>query len=72
MTRVSIDRMTLDAPHLGRSGGERLARLVLDGLANARFAAGASSPSLNVTVCGDGSDALARQIVNEVLRQIEP
>jgi hypothetical protein len=72
MTSISIDRMTIDAPHLGRGGGERLARLVLDGLRSAGIASGTSIPSLSVAVCdvGDGRDALARQIVDEVIGQI--
>ena len=74
MTSVSIDRMTLNAPCLGRAGGERLARLVLDGLAGATRPAGGSVDSLSITLnAGSASDpeAMAGQIVRELLRRFD-
>ncbi len=74
MRSVSIDRMTLNAPHLGRGGGERLARLVLDGLAGATLPAGGSVDSVSITLNAGSArepEALAGQIVRELLRRFD-
>jgi hypothetical protein len=74
MADIRIDRLALQAPGLTAADGRRLAFRVADGLAAAGAAGGGREVSalrLDLTAApGAGVDALAEQIVAEVLRQL--
>jgi len=75
MANIEIDRLTLKLSGLSQGDGERLARLVANGLVEASQSESSSRevPSINVAVQSDGSSNLNRvsaQIVREILRQL--
>lgn len=74
MSEISIDRLTLHVQDLSQSDGRRLALLVAAGLGAAGAAgAGREVPDLRLEIVaapGARPDELARQIVDELLRQV--
>ena len=79
MAGVSIGQMTIDAPGLTEAEGRKLARLVADrlGAAAARIDRPVRQASAKASVQGGGPgggpggmDALAEQIVADLLRRI--
>jgi hypothetical protein len=73
MTALFIRQMTLDIPaRQGRDDHERLARLVLAGLAAAPPRARRAVAAMGVTVDdADDTDLLARRILEDLLRQLD-
>jgi hypothetical protein len=76
MTAINIDRLTLKLSGLSDHQGQHLARLVGEGLANVSMTATSyyQIDNLNVDVTArsaDSMDWLAKQIVADVLRQLD-
>ncbi len=76
MTAINIDRLTLKLAGISAEDGQRLARLIAKGLASSSIAAEGthSLDTMRVNVAasaGSSVDMLARQIVADVLRQLE-
>ena len=75
MNEIWIDRLILQVPGLSETAGRRLALQVADGLSAVGAAVGARDiPALRldlVAAPNAGVDELARQIVAEVLRQVQ-
>jgi len=74
MSEVRIDRLTLQVPGLTPAEGRRLALQVAAGIATAGAAGGGRDiPTLRLDLTAApsaGVDALAEQVVAEVLRQV--
>ena len=75
MATIAIDRLSLKLSGLSQSDGERLARLVADGLAEASVSEtsthAVSAMSISVqSDAGSNLNRLSDQIVNEILRQL--
>lgn len=75
MAGVSIGKITIDAPGLSEHEGHALARLVADrlGMAATRIDRPVCQEHASATVTGGkpgGMDALASQIVSDLLRRI--
>ncbi len=74
MSEVRIDRLTLQVPGLTPAEGRRLALQVAWGVATVGAAGGGRDvPALRLDLTaapGIGVDALAEQVVAEVLRQV--
>jgi hypothetical protein len=74
MSEVRIDRLSLQVPGLSPAEGQRLALRVANGIATAGAGGGGRDipdVRLDLTAApGAGVDALAEQIVAEVLRQV--
>jgi hypothetical protein len=75
MTAIAIDRLTLKLSGLSQSDGERLARLVANGLGQASLSGAAANEvaAMSVNVQSDAGNNLNRlsdQIVSEILRQL--
>jgi hypothetical protein len=75
MSNLWIDRLTLEVPGLSASDGRRLALQVAAGLKAVGAAGGAcdiAALRLDLTAAPNaGVDELARQVVAEVLRQVQ-
>jgi hypothetical protein len=75
MPEISIDRLTLQVPGFSETEGKRLALAVADGLAAAalsRETGDVKTLRVDLTaVAGVERDLLARQIVSEIIRQLE-
>ncbi len=76
MTAINIDRLTLKLVGISAEDGQRLAWLIAKGLASASIATegmhSLDAIRVNVTTNpGSNADMLARQIVADVLRQLE-
>ena len=73
--QISIERLSLRLSGLSQSDGERLARLVANGLAESWLA---ESPTREVgamkvkvqAAAGSNLNRISEQIVNEILRQL--
>ncbi len=75
MTEIAIDRLTLKLSGLSRGDGERLARLVANGLGQASLSGGAAKEvaSMSISIrpeAGNNLNRLSDQIVSEILRQL--
>lgn len=74
MTQLNIDRLTLKLSGLSEIEGQRLAKLITEGLAKSTvFSQAADRPTLQVTIPSHSNasvDWLANQIVADVLRQL--
>jgi hypothetical protein len=76
MTAINIDRLTLKLSGISEHDGQHLARLIAEGLASSSIAAEGShsldAMRVNVST-GPGSnvDMLSKQIVAEIVRQLE-
>jgi hypothetical protein len=74
MSEVRIDRLSLHVPGLSESDGRRLALQVAAGLSSAAAAGGGRDiPALRLDLMPGpdvGVDELARQIVDEFVRQV--
>jgi hypothetical protein len=76
MATIDIDRLTLKLSGLSEREGQRLARLIAEGLAQADIPNTAprrlETLRVNLTAPADGNvDRLSQQIVADVLRQLE-
>jgi hypothetical protein len=75
MSAISIERLALQVPGLSQSDGRRLALRIAEGLGSAGAIGGGRdilALRLDLTArANTGVDELARQIVAEVLRQVE-
>ena len=76
MSEINIDRLTLRLSGISEHDGQHLSRLIAEGLAAARFGTEGvhhlDAMRVNVTANPGGSmDLLAKQIVADVLRQLE-
>ncbi len=75
MATIAIDRLSLKLSGLSQSDGERLARLVANGLAEASVSETSTHEvsAMSISVQSDAGSNLNRlsdQIVNEILRQL--
>jgi hypothetical protein len=73
MTEISIDRLSLKLSGLTAGEGERLARLVADGLGRQKLPAsahGVEGMTINVNASGGNLQRLSDQIVREIMRQL--
>jgi hypothetical protein len=75
MNEISIERLSLQVPGLSKSDGQRLAQQVAEGLGSMAFSGDHFDiPGLRLDLTATpnaGLDELARQILAEVMRQIE-
>ena len=75
MPDITIDRLTLHLSGLSEGDGQRLARLIADGLANACLPEGAESrasvKAAANTSQGGNMQALSDRLVADVLRQLQ-
>jgi hypothetical protein len=76
MAHVSIDRIDIDLPGFSAQRGERIARLIAEGLAGcASFrttpAAVSDLDVQLVGMLGESDEALARRIVAGIIRQLD-
>ncbi len=74
---LRVERLALQLPDVGEADGRRLARLIGEGLAASSLPGGGANTALdrlNVHVTarpGDTMETLARQVVADLLRQLE-
>lgn len=77
MTEINIDRLTLKLSGISERDGQLLARLIAEGLGNHISLSNESprhldSMRVNVTASpGSSLDMLAKQVVADMLRQLE-
>jgi hypothetical protein len=73
MTAVAIDRLSLKLSGLSAGEGDRLARLIADGLARQQLTSSAQSVesmTINISSSGGNLQRLSEQIVREIMRQL--
>lgn len=76
MTEITIDRLTLKLSGISERDGQRLARLIAEGLSTVPISTEGAHhlDAMRVSVAaspGSRVDMLSQQIVAEVLRQLE-
>ncbi len=76
MAVMNIERLTLKLSGLSESDGQRLAQLIAQGLASATISSASlyhiDTLHVNATASpGNGVDTLSKQIVAEIVRQLE-
>ena len=76
MAEMNIERLTLKLSGISESDGQRLARLIAEGLASATISSASprhiDSLHVNATASpGNEIGMLSRQIVAEIVRQLE-
>jgi hypothetical protein len=72
MTEISIDRLSLKLSGLSAGEGERLARLIADGLGRQKLTgSGHSVEGMTISINSSGGNLqrLSEQIVREIVRQ---
>jgi hypothetical protein len=73
MTEVAIDRLSLKLSGLSAGEGERLARLIADGLGRQKLMSSAQSVegiTISINSSGGNLQRLSEQIVREIMRQL--
>lgn len=76
MVEMNIERLTLKLSGISESDGQRLAQLIAQELASATISSASprhiDSLRVNATASlGSGMDTLSKQIVAEIVRQLE-
>jgi hypothetical protein len=74
MPDLTIERLSLNLSGLSEEEGQRLARLIADGLANVSMAGAGNRDAMKATVSaspGAGMQELSQRIVADVVRQLD-
>jgi hypothetical protein len=73
MAEVAIDRLSLKLSGVSAGEGERLARLIADGLGRQKLTSSGQSVegmTININSSGGNLQRLSEQIVREIMRQL--